>query len=314
MVKPARQSELYNCLVGVMGHTFSTVDSANISQQVDEPGDICFEGRLLLAEDNLVNQEVALGLIEPFGVTIDVVEDGRAAIDAWEKNDYDLIFMDCQMPILDGYQATQQIRQLESAQQRSHTTIVALTANALQGDREQCIEVGMDDYLSKPYSVWQLREVLKRWLPQVDAQLAEALEVTAAEPEMMPYPAAGNCADDEVLDPTVLDKFRQRERKGRKNVLSRVVNAYLEQSSEHLRQLLEAARNGDASGVQFAAHTLKSSSASVGAIKFADLCKGMEERAKAQKIDDTEAQLQALQALYLKVRDALDQYRGQDAA
>lgn len=314
MVKPARQFELYNCLAGVMGHAFAAAESASILQDGDEPGDITFEGRLLLAEDNLVNQEVAFGMIEPFGLTIDVVEDGRAAIDAWAKNDYDLIFMDCQMPILDGYGATQQIRQLETTQQRPHTTIVALTANALQGDRDQCIEAGMDDYLSKPYSEWQLLEVLKRWLPQVESQFKRSQEITALDHKTAQHSPADSDEDEAILDPAVLDQFRKRERKDRKNILARIINAYLEQSSEHVEQLLDAARNGDASGVQFAAHTLKSSSASVGATRFADLCKDLEERGRSKTIGDIETQLEVLQAMYLKVRNALDQNYGQDAA
>ncbi len=167
LVKPTRQLELYNCLVGMMGSASNALERS--ASQADDSSEAPeFVGRLLLAEDNLVNQELALAMLESIGVKADVVEDGHAAIEAWSNKDYDLIFMDCQMPVLDGYDATRQIRELESAHQRGHTSIVAMTANAVKGDREQCLAAGMDDYLSKPFNRSDLVNVLKRWLPVGD--------------------------------------------------------------------------------------------------------------------------------------------------
>lgn len=315
LVKPARQSELYNCLVGVNGNATIKSDEPT-TEESGQAAHPSFEGRLLLAEDNLVNQEVALGLLEFFGVAIDVVEDGLAVIDAWSENKYDLIFMDCQMPKMDGYDATRKIRELESTQQRRHTTIVALTANALQGDREQCLKAGMDDYLSKPFSEWQLLEVLKRWLPAVENKTTDSPEppapVRTHEPEYESSVDIGE--NDEILDPSVLDKFRRRERNGRKDILERIVKAYLEQSSDYVEQLFDAARNGDVAALQFAAHTLKSSSAGVGAVKLAELCKQVEISAREKSIDDIEPRLEVIQTLYRKVRNMLDQNYGQNAA
>ncbi|HET6419022.1 MAG TPA: response regulator [Geobacteraceae bacterium] len=121
--------------------------------------------RVLLVEDNPVNQEVGKLLLQALGCAVDVADNGRLAVEAVFKNDFDLVFMDCQMPELDGYEATKLIRQKEEADgdARRHVTIVALTAHAMDGDREHCLEAGMDDYLPKPFNPAQLSEILKRW-------------------------------------------------------------------------------------------------------------------------------------------------------
>jgi len=118
---------------------------------------------LLLAEDNLVNQRVALAVLKKLGLEADVAAHGREAVEAAQARRYDLILMDCQMPELDGYQATQAIREAEAPEGRA--VILAMTANAMEGDRERCLAAGMDDYLPKPVTLDALREALGRWLP-----------------------------------------------------------------------------------------------------------------------------------------------------
>ena len=121
------------------------------------------EAKILLAEDNLVNQKIALRLIEKAGLSADLAKNGKEAVDAVRKSDYDLILMDCQMPEMDGFEATAAIRKLEQATRR-HTPIVALTANAMTGDRERCLDCGMDDYVSKPFDVKALQRLIAQWL------------------------------------------------------------------------------------------------------------------------------------------------------
>ena len=121
------------------------------------------EARILLAEDNLVNQKIALRLLEKAGLSADLAKNGREAVDAVRKSNYDLILMDCQMPEMDGFEATSAIRKLEEATRR-HTPIVALTANAMTGDRERCLDCGMDDYVSKPFDVKALQRLITQWL------------------------------------------------------------------------------------------------------------------------------------------------------
>jgi CheY-like chemotaxis protein len=118
--------------------------------------------RVLLAEDNHVNQTVARQMLERLGCAVDCVENGRAALNALERQRYDLVFMDCQMPEMDGYEATRRLRARE-AEQGGHVIVLALTANAMEGDRERCLASGMDDHLTKPLKLRVLADTLERW-------------------------------------------------------------------------------------------------------------------------------------------------------
>ncbi len=118
--------------------------------------------RILVAEDNVVNQKVACRILEKLGLRVDVAADGEAAFRAWSSGRYDLILMDCQMPIMDGYEATRKIRAREGAGE--HIPIIALTAHAMKGADNECLSAGMDDYLSKPIDRERLQEALQRWL------------------------------------------------------------------------------------------------------------------------------------------------------
>ncbi len=120
--------------------------------------------RLLVVEDNLVNQQVARGRLERMGFDVHVAENGAAALEMLNREHYDLIFMDCQMPVLDGYQATRRIREMEQRGRSRRIPIVAMTAHAMSGDRDQCIRAGMDDYVSKPFNTEELQSILERWL------------------------------------------------------------------------------------------------------------------------------------------------------
>jgi len=134
------------------------------------PGALVCQGRVLLVEDNIVNQKLAAHLLRKFGCNVDVAANGVEAVKMWKALAYDAIFMDCQMPEMDGYEATAEIRKAEPDEAR--IPIVAMTANAMTGDRERCLTAGMDDYLSKPISVVALRAVIAKWMPAttVDAQ------------------------------------------------------------------------------------------------------------------------------------------------
>ncbi len=171
LVKPVKRSRLFDCLVDVMGAAASEKKLAEIVRQPGTTGSglgAGFKARVLLAEDNAVNQKVALGQLARLGLTADVVVNGGEVLRALEETPYDVILMDCQMPEMDGYEATQLIRRHEreggvGGRQRPPIHIIAMTANAMEGDREKCLAAGMDDYISKPVRESNLRAALERW-------------------------------------------------------------------------------------------------------------------------------------------------------
>jgi CheY-like chemotaxis protein len=165
MTKPVKPRELLECLISVLSVRDPSCDVEPGKRDVPavEPGLINIE--VLLVEDNPVNQEVAKATLENLGCRVDTASDGRRALDAVSLHTYDLVLMDCQMPVMDGYETTRQIREGEknAGSKRRRIPIIALTAHAMQGDREECIAAGMDDYLTKPFTREQLMSVLKKW-------------------------------------------------------------------------------------------------------------------------------------------------------
>jgi PAS domain S-box-containing protein len=174
LLKPVTQRELTDCLMMVLAKSAATWHDHSqpiVTRQTLRPQASPLKHRVLVAEDNAVNQKVACRMIEKLGYRVDVASDGEAAVTAWESGRYDLIFMDCQMPVLDGYEATKKIRAAESqAANTKRTPIVALTAHAMKGADERCIAAGMDDYLSKPIEKALLITCLQRWLGQSQSQ------------------------------------------------------------------------------------------------------------------------------------------------
>jgi CheY-like chemotaxis protein/anti-sigma regulatory factor (Ser/Thr protein kinase) len=177
LVKPVRQSEIFDCLTTVINknetESSPAPQSGNlITRNSFEENKFAAHTRILIAEDNPVNQEVVMRQVEKLGYRANVVANGLEALDVLSKVSYDIVLMDCQMPEMDGYEATAEIRRREGTEK--HTVIIALTANAMKGESEKCFAAGMDDYLSKPFNVGELQQILARW--QVSTQERNALE------------------------------------------------------------------------------------------------------------------------------------------
>jgi CheY-like chemotaxis protein len=166
LTKPVKQSQLYDCLAAVTGlQKEAPADQAKaIVTRHSLADDKKRKVRILLAEDNIINTKVALHILERFGYNADAVPNGKEAIKALETASYDLVLMDCQMPEMDGYEATGEIRNPESKVLDHKVPIIAMTAHAMKGDREKCLEAGMDDYLSKPVNPQTLSDILEKWL------------------------------------------------------------------------------------------------------------------------------------------------------
>jgi CheY-like chemotaxis protein/HPt (histidine-containing phosphotransfer) domain-containing protein len=264
LTKPVRLAELRRAFEQVAGRL------PPAPSPVRESGASALRGLLLLVEDNPVNQEVAAAMLEDLGCTVLLASNGREALREIERERPDLVLMDCQMPEMDGFEATRSIRAGEACAGGARLPIVALTANAMQSDRTRCLEAGMDDYLSKPFTREQLAEALERRLPGRGA--VEAAPAAPA-PEPRPRPA-------EVLDTAALDRIRALQRSDGPALLRKVIDLYLADSRELLDSLRLAASTADAPGLQRAAHTLKSSSANVGAMGLAERCKELETAAR----------------------------------
>jgi CheY-like chemotaxis protein len=164
LTKPVRQSQLYDCIVLVLGRTAGNSPGTGIVTR-HTVAEVARRGvRILVAEDNVINQKVAQSILSKLGCKADVVANGLEAVRALELINYDLVLMDCQMPEMGGFEATAVIRDPESKVLNHKVPVIAMTANAMKGDREQCIEAGMDDYLSKPAKKDELAGILEKWL------------------------------------------------------------------------------------------------------------------------------------------------------
>lgn len=264
-----------------------------------------YRGKVLLAEDNDVNRILALAFLESFGVEVCAVVDGLAAVASIQSRGFDLVLMDCQMPELDGFQAAEAIRSLELAHHLPRIPIVALTANAVRGDRERCLAAGMDDYLAKPYSGEQLATVLARWLPVeqgIDISTANAEPLTAISE--IPTVAVTPTATSIHLE--VLDKVRAIAPAAGQLLVNRLISAYLENSPPLLERLTQALADGDAAGSVQAAHALQSSSSNVGAETLSELLHTMEQHGRVGDIATCRGLMACVDSEFWRAKTSLE--------
>jgi len=297
--KPVRQSALYDCLVSVMSR--SEEPNANVPVAETPPAPVRRQKRrrLLLAEDNPVNQEVALGILQIEGYQVTVAKNGVEAVDAFSKAAFDLVLMDCHMPEMDGFEATRKIREMEKQNNLKRIPIVALTANAMQQDREECLNAGMDDHLSKPYSRLQMRETLDRWLPaDGGAEDGKPSKDDAQQPATAQKIVS-------ILDRTALEGLRALETSDNPNLVSRIIEAYMTDTPKLIDKMKHALEASDMMEVAKAAHTLKSSSANVGALELSDRCKQLESAAKRGAAETARDLLSEVESGYRLVETAL---------
>lgn len=264
VAKPLRQSQLYNCLTTVLS-------TSTVPVQYHQPPTpalaTTIQARVLVAEDNAVNQRVAVRTLEKLGCRVDVVANGQEALEALERVAYDCVFMDCQMPEMDGYEATGWIRRREhEAGGTRRIPILAMTANAMQGDRERCLAAGMDDYVSKPVRTEELLRTLSKWVQSSRAQEGPAGTVHPPEATPAAYPSAS--ALDAVAFAELQELFADQDPR----MLHELLEQFLQDTAVRLDTLRTAAVAGDAETLVQTAHTLKSSSANIGALHLARLC------------------------------------------
>ncbi len=275
--KPVKVGDLRNVLRQLVG----AEPVAEVPDWLREPAldSGSFAGaRILLAEDNQVNATVATTLLSRLGALVDVAADGLEAIEAVRRGGYDLVLMDCQMPELDGFEATQEIRRLEAAADRQPIPIVAMTANAMAGDRERCLAVGMDDYLAKPVRPDDLRAVLARFLGVGPDPEAPGVAVTPAAADEAGVGRSG------LVDLAHLDALGVLAEDDRAT-LRELVSLFAVETPEQIARIEDGIDAGLPATVERAAHTLKGSSMSLGAVTIGTLASELVRRAREGSID-----------------------------
>jgi signal transduction histidine kinase/CheY-like chemotaxis protein/HPt (histidine-containing phosphotransfer) domain-containing protein len=308
--KPVRQSELFNCITTLMGHAqydAGLVTRHSLSEQTPK-----LRGRVLLAEDNVVNQAVGVAMVESLGCQVEVAKDGQEVLERLARGTYDVVMMDCQMPRLDGFQTTAEIRRREAADGGRRQPIVALTANAMEGDRERCLAAGMDDYLPKPLRQEALQKALSRWLAGGSGSTVVQSKPPQDFPGERPRDTARVLAatpDGTAIDHKVLDNIRALQQTGSPDLLGRMIKLYLDHTPELLEALRQAVERSDPDEIVRQAHSIKSSSAFVGAVRLSVLCKDLEALGRDGVIQAAPASLAEIQTEYTRVERELDSMR-----
>jgi PAS domain S-box-containing protein len=280
LAKPVKASQLYNALVKALAEH---VDQPAAAEPVPEAGRPPTSSlRILLAEDNAMNQKVALRLLERLGHRADVAANGREAVEALERQPYDVVLMDVQMPELDGLDASRLICERWPAETRPR--IVAMTANAMPEDREACFAAGMDDYVAKPIRADELAQALRR-----------------AEPLRRKDDVSSNEIDIS-FDAAALETLKEL---GGDDFLAEVIDAFLADSPALLATLRRSLDEKDAVELRRAAHTLKSNGATFGAQRFSELCRELEQRARSGQLEGASELVERIEQEYEPLQEAL---------
>ncbi len=285
--KPVRFARLRECVLGAMRAETGRPYEPQSENLVSDDDTLRLRGRrILLVEDNPVNREVATSMLKGIQCHVEEAVNGREAVDKIRQSHFDLVLMDCEMPIMDGYAATTAIRSQETRQARAERVpIIALTAHAQPEDRRRCLATGMDDYLSKPFSMVDLRSIVGRWLSSGS---------TVADDSERPQLAAPPANEATVIRAMALEAIQSLDPGQGDALVLKVIKVYEENSAELISVLADAFNTGSAEEIRKTAHALKSSSGNVGAERFADMCRDIEQAAKNGSFEGMAEKIAAL--------------------
>ncbi len=295
ITKPIRQSQLFERLVAL---TLSSEEERKAAAAgAEDNAAAAFSAHVLLVEDNPINREVAIEYLRAFDCTFDVACNGQEALKAIDCRDYDLILMDCQMPVMDGFAATRTIRLRQSERNATRTPIVALTAGAFSGDRDQCLRAGMDGYLSKPFSQPALERELTKWLkPSASGAAGRTDLETVAE-------SRASIAAHDALDRQHLAMMRERK----PDLLQKLIDIYLGHAPLLIEKLQAAGVAIDLVSLKETAHNLKSSSGNMAATGLTELCQLLEVQAMQGNVDGARATVEEIVREFGAVSAALSE-------
>jgi len=301
VAKPVKQGELGRCLAAVLGmgppppDPFESPAAARAENRESRS-----RYRLLVVEDNLVNQKVAIGVLDNLGYGADAVPDGESALRALRAKDYDLVLMDCRMPGIDGYEATRRIRQSAEPVRNPRIPVIAMTAHAMAGDREKCLAAGMDDYLTKPIQPAALEAALGTWLsgngrPASDIAPVAGMTEGAASPH-----TAAPCFDrDDLMARLMGDAELARE----------VIAGFLETMPGELAALSQAVKGGNLAEARLSAHSIKGAAANTGGAALGETARQAEECAGREDLSHLMALMPEMKARFDRMAAELERFR-----
>ena len=365
LTKPIQFAPLFQALRLVIGKSADSLETPTQSESYLITRHSVTEAitharmKILLAEDNHVNQKVAVRMLAKLGYRVDVVANGNEAIEALERIPYDLVLMDCMMPGMNGFEATRRIRECEASDRRreasdepanphtpprpSHIPIIAMTANAMKGDRKKCLEAGMDDYVPKPVRIEELDGVLQRWISRQQETHGEAsLVPPSGDTSGKGQKHKGNLVDqdsscvapdegaemsdeptitltgptpyEDALDSDVLAELQDLDGEAGPGFLNSLIEQFLQDAPSYLFQIREAVERADPEAVAMTAHAFKGSCQNMGAKPLAHLCSKLEQKGQAGTVEGSVAMLPLLEAEIERVRAALQEEMGRKVA
>lgn len=292
MYKPVRQQDLYNCLTSLLnqGKTCNKTPLLATEESLHEK---LTRARILLVEDNETNQAVALAMLAKAGYKADVAANGAIALEKLATQTYDLVLMDCQMPVMDGFEATKRLRISEGTMKNRAVPVIAMTANAMDGDREYCLSAGMDDYLPKPVKPAELKQILVKWLkksaPVIDGD---------KKPE---YDAKENPENLQIFNqPELLDRVSDSL-----DLMYEIIEIAMEDIPRQLQQLQAAAANNNKDKILKGVHTLKGCAANISATELHLITKTIEKVVSQDTKEPLKTLLQELEACCTRLMDTL---------
>ncbi len=303
--KPIRQSLLYDAI--------ATVQNQDLTRQKMEQTRrhemTKLTGKILFVDDNLVNQHVGREMLTKLGLDFEIASNGQEALDTRKNGRFDAILMDCQMPIMDGFEATHQIRLFENETGIDRITIIALTANAMQGDREKCLNAGMDDYLAKPYTSKSLFNTLSQWLTVVPNFSDETSEKIIKEKVESSNPSTDEIiTKDFGIQTAIIDtiKFEETMKMMGENV-GLLIDAFTESGTKNIAEMKIQLPSDDFEGLRNSFHALKGSSSALGIQKLYEVCKEAEEHCRLDKTDNMEKRVNEISVLFDKSQEAIQE-------
>ncbi|HEY9171300.1 MAG TPA: response regulator [Verrucomicrobiae bacterium] len=289
--KPIRPAQLLDSLCRAIGVQIQREKRAPAKPALDAKLALRLPLRVLMADDNPINVKVGLSILRKLGYSADVATNGLEVLHALERQPYDILFLDVQMPEMDGLETTRRICAQYPAEKRPR--IVAMTGAALVGDREKCLAAGMDDYISKPVRTEELQAALERWGPT----RLRGFDTTTF------FARQAGVAPEALLDDSILDELRGIQATERVSMLQELIDLYLETAPDHFTQIRESLN--EPGRLRFHAHSFKSMSMNLGARKVVELCQKLEDLGRAGKTEGALDLLAEMESCFAKTKDAL---------